>query len=160
MGSQIEVLLKKTMPATVAFSRMKGPLTQVPAAFGRLYDWISEKGYAPHGPAIAVYYITPGQVPDDQLLWELRSQVSGNEVACGLDAQGFGVKQVGAVQVAAAMHRGPFEKIEETYNAMMAWLAENDYEINGPLEEHYISDPAETPPDELLTEIRVSVRKK
>jgi len=35
----------------------------------------------------------------------------------------------------------------------------NGYEIVGPATEVYLSNPAETPPEELLTEVRFPVRK-
>ncbi len=160
MGDSVEVMVKQTKPMTVAFISVKGHFNQIPTAFGRLYSWITEKGYKPRGPAIAVYYDVPGQVPDDQLRWELRSQISEDIVAIGPDEQGLGVKRVGAVQVAATMHKGPYEEIEGTYRALMAWVAENGYEINGPPEELYFNDPAEMLPEELLTEIRIPISKK
>jgi len=143
---------------TVAFLSVRGHFSQIPTAFSRLYSWISEKGYKPRGPAIAVYYDVPGQVPDDQLRWELRSQVSENIVVIGPNEQGLGVKRVGAVQVVATMYKGPYEKMEGTYGALTAWVSENGYEINGPFEELYFNESART--EELVTEIRFPVRKK
>jgi AraC family transcriptional regulator len=159
MSYPIKIMVKQTKPMTVAFLSVKGHFNQIPAAFGRLYSWIGEKGYKPRGPAIVVYYDIPGQVPDDQLRWELRSQISEDVVAIGPDEQGLGVKRAGVVQVAATTHKGPYEKIEETYRALTAWVAESGYEINGPFEELYFSDAA-TLPEDLLTEIRFPISRK
>ena len=158
MSLSIKVTVKQTEPMTVAFLGVKGHFSQIPTAFSRLYSWISEKGYTPHGPAIAVYYDVPGQVPDDQLRWELRSQLSEDIVPTGSDEQGLGIKRVGAVQVATTMHKGPYEKVEGTYEALTEWVSENGYEINGPAEELYLNNPES--PEELVTEIRVPVSKK
>ena len=158
MSLSIEVTVKQTEPMTVAFLGVKGHFSQIPTAFSRLYSWISEKGYTPHGPAIAVYYDVPGQVPDDQLRWELRSQVSEDIVPTGPDEQGLGVKRVGAVQAATTMYKGPYEEMEGTYEALTEWVSENGYEINGPFEELYFNNPER--PEELLTEIRFPVSKK
>lgn len=160
MGSAIEVTVKKTEPATVAFIAVKGHFDQIPTAFGRLYSWIGEKGYKAHGPAIAVYYDIPGQVPDDELRWELRSQISDDITESEPDGEGLGVNRLGTTQVAAVMHRGPYEKLEETYQALALWVEENGYETNGPPEEAYFNDPAQAPSGEPLTEIRFPVRKR
>ena len=158
MSDSIEVSIKQMEPVTVAFLGVKGHFSQIPTAFGRLYSWISEKGYTPRGPAITVYYDVPGQVPDDQLRWELRSQISEDIVATGPDEQGLGIKQVGTVQVATAMYKGPYEEMEGTYTALTEWVSENGYEINGPIEELFLNDPAS--PEELITEIRFPVSRK
>ena len=160
MSSAIAVTIKKTRPMTVAFITVKGRLGQIPTAFGRLYSWISEKGYKARGPAIAVYYDIPGQVPDDELRWELRSQISGDIVESGPDGEGLGVKNLGATQIATVMHRGPYEKLEETYQVLTLWVEENGYEMSGPPEEAYFNDPAQTPSGEPLTEIRFPVCKR
>ena len=158
MSPAIEATVKETKPLTVAFIMMKGHYGQIPAAFGRLYGWIGEKGYKPCGPAIAVYHTMPGQVPDDESLWELRSQLSGDVLESGPDGEGLGVKRLGAAHVASAMHKGPYEGLEETYQALTLWVEENGYEANGPPEEMYFNDPARVPLDELRTEIRIPVR--
>ena len=152
--------VENTKPMTVAYISKQGSLDQIPDTFARLYSWIDQQGYRPYGPAIAVYHTIPGQVPDDQLLWELRSALSGNVAECEPDEHGLGVKQVGAVQVAAARHKGPYETIEETFNVLMDWLSKNDYEISGPFEELYYNNPEETSSEEPLTEIRFQIRKK
>jgi len=160
MSTAPDIRVENTRPMTVAYVSMKGPPDQIPDTFARLYTWIDQQGYRPRGPAIAVYYDTPGQVPDAQLRWELRSALSGNIAECEPDEHGLGVKQVGVVQIAAARHKGPYETIEETFNVLMDWLSKSDYEICGPFEELYYNNPEETSSKEPLTEIRLQIRKK
>jgi len=160
MHSTIKPTLKETKPMTVAFIKTKGHFSQIPAAFGRLYNWITEKGYKPHGPAIVVYYNIPGQVPDDELQWELRSQISEHVTESSPNREGLGVKRLGTAYVAAVTHEGPYEKLEETYQLLTLWVDNNEYEANGPPEELYFNSPEQVPPSELRTEIRFPVRKK
>jgi len=160
MASSIQVTVKQTEPMTVAFIGMWGPYTQIPEAFGKLYQWIGQKGYVPSGPPLGLYLNAPGQIPEDQLLWELRSPIAGDVALSEPDEQGLGVKHLAAIQVASTMHKGPFEKVEETYKALAEWVVQNGYEMSGPPEEVYFSNPAETRPEDLLTEIRFPVRKK
>ena len=156
----IEVTVKKTEPITVAFVSKKGPYTLIGETFGRLYHWIGEKGYVPAGPPIGVYFNAPGQVPDEELLWELRSPIAGDVAPSGPDEQGLGVKKVEGAEVASTMHKGPYDQVGATYGALAGWIAENGYQIIGPGEEVYLSDPDKTPPEELLTEIRFPVKKR
>ena len=160
MSTASDVRVGNTKPMTVAYISMKGSPDQIPATSARLYTWINQQGYQAHGPAIAVYPAIPGQVPDDQLLRELRSALSGNVAECEPDEHGLGIKQIGAVQVAETRHQGPYETIEETFNVLMDWLSKSDYEISGPFEELYYNNLEETSSEEPLTEIRFQIRKK
>ncbi len=156
----IEVTVKKTEPMTVAFVSMKGPYSLIGETFGKLYGLIGEKGYVPAGPPVGVYFNAPGQVPDEELLWELRSPIAGDIAPGGPDERGLGIKKVEAAEVAATMHKGPYDQEGATYGALAGWIAENGYEIVGPSEEVYLSDPGKTAPDELLTEVRFPVKKR
>ncbi len=156
----IEVTVKKTEPMTVAFASMKGPYSLIGETFGKLYGLIGEKGYVPAGPPVGVYFNAPGQVPDEELLWELRSPIAGDIAPGGPDERGLGIKKVEAAEVAATMHKGPYDQVGATYGALAGWIAENGYEIVGPSEEVYLSDPGKTAPDELLTEVRFPVKKR
>ena len=156
----IEVTVKKTEPMTVAFVSMKGPYSLIGETFGKLYGLIGEKGYVPAGPPVGVYFNAPGQVPDEELLWELRSPIAGDIAPGGPDERGLSIKKVESAEVAATMHKGPYDQVGATYGALAGWIAENGYEIVGPSEEVYLSDPGKTAPEELLTEIRFPVKKR
>ena len=156
----IEVTIKKTEPRTVAFVAMKGPYAKIPEAFPRLFGWIAEKGYIPAGPPMGVYFNAPGQVPDEELLWEVQCPIGGEVAPSGPDEQGLGVKRVEGAEVASTMHKGPFDQVGATFGALAGWIMENGYEIAGAGEEIYLSDPEKTPPGELLTELRFPVRKR
>ena len=156
----IKPILKDVEPLTVAFIKVKGHFNQIPAAFSKLYTWIIEKGYKPSGPAIAVYCNIPGQIPDNELEWELRSQISADASEINANKEGLGVKYIGAAYVASVTHEGLYEKLEGTYHSLTNWIEASKYEVNGPPEELYFNSPEEVPPSELLTEIRFPVDRK
>ena len=133
--TSIDVKVKDIKPMTVAFISIKGHFSQIPAAFGKLYGWIVQRGYKPVGPAMAEYYNIPGQVPDEQLSWELRSQLSGDVAEVAPDAEGLGVKKLDAIKMATTIYRGPYEGVEPTYVALGNWVVTNNYEVCGPPEE-------------------------
>lgn len=63
-------------------------------------------------------------------------------------------------EVAAILHKGPYDKVPETVARLEKFIAENDYEISGGLEEEFVRGPGkEGPgiPDEYLTIIRYEV---
>jgi AraC family transcriptional regulator len=61
---------------------------------------------------------------------------------------------------AVVTHQGPYEKLEDTYRAVMGqWLPQSGREPrNAPCFEVYRNDPDTTPPDELLTDIHVPLK--
>ena len=159
MDNSIDVKIKDINPMTVAFVNIKGDFSQIPMTFQKLYGWITKKGYKPIGPSIAVYYNIPGEVPDEQLRWELRSQLYGDIAKVGPDVEGLGVKKSDAVKMATTIYKGPYENIEPIYVALNTWIATNDYEVSGSVEELYFNDPT-TAGEEPITEIRFPVRKR
>ena len=158
--SNIEVTVKKTEPRTVAFVAMKGPYAKMGEAFATLFGWIAEKGYTPAGPPLGVFFNAPGQVADEELLWEVQCPIGGEVAPSGPDERGLGVKRVEGAEVASTMHKGPFQEVGKTYAALAGWIMENGYEIAGPAEEVYLTEPGKAIPEEFLTEVRFPVRKK
>ena len=155
-----EVTVKQTEPRTLAFITMKGPFDQIEGTFGRLFGWVIEKGYAPVGPPLGLYFNSPEQVPPEELLWELQCPLPDDTAPSEPDAGGVGIKKVPGVEVASIVHKGPFDEVGKIYGMLWEWVNSNGYEIVGPPEEVYFSDPSTTPPEELTTEIRFPVRKR
>lgn len=57
-------------------------------------------------------------------------------------------------EVAATMHKGPYDQLNLAHEAIQTWMIENDEEVGGAPWEVYISDPGEVPnPAEWLTEV-------
>jgi DNA-binding transcriptional MerR regulator len=56
---------------------------------------------------------------------------------------------------ACATHVGPYDQIPLTTHAVLAWCAERGHPLRGPIREVYISDPAVTAPDQLVTHLMV-----
>jgi AraC family transcriptional regulator len=59
--------------------------------------------------------------------------------------------------MATAVHTGPYEECEPTYNDLFAWIKAHGRTITGPIREVYLNDPAEVAPEEILTEIYVPI---
>jgi AraC family transcriptional regulator len=152
--------IKKTEPITVAFIAMKGSLSLTNSAFGKLYTFLAEAGFLPAGPPSRVYFNTPGQVPDQELKWELRVPIAGICDSSGPDGRGLGFRCLEEATVASIIHRGPFSNIGDTYDKLKSSIASKGYHVAGPCEEVYLTEPGNTPPVEIRTEVRFPVKKK
>ena len=151
-----QATIKKTEPETVAFLHMHGPYAQIPQAYGTLYGWLESQGLTAIGMPHAVYRTLPDEGPESQADWELLAPVSDTQDA-DENANGLGVRHLESTPVAFVMHKGPYDSVGPAYDQLVRWIATNGYEIAGPAEEVYFSDP-QTPPEETLTEIRFPVR--
>jgi len=62
-----------------------------------------------------------------------------------------------AGRAAQFMHVGPYDKIGETTTKAFAWLAVQGYKAQGRLIEDYVSDPGNTPPEQLQTRLTIPI---
>lgn len=143
---------------TVAYIAMQGSYSQIPEAMGRMYRWVMEGPLEPAGMPMGVYLTDPASVPEAEAVWEVWAPVASGPDESAPDESGVGLKTIPAMTVASAMHKGPYESVGPTYEALCAWVAEEGYEIVGPPMEVYYSDADELTPDEYLTEVRFEVR--
>jgi effector-binding domain-containing protein len=61
------------------------------------------------------------------------------------------------VKMVKTLHKGPYEKVGDTYNRLFEWMAKNGKEVKGPYREYYLNDPTEVPPEEILTEVYAQI---
>lgn len=61
---------------------------------------------------------------------------------------------------ARATHVGPYDQMSLTAHAVLAWCAERRHAVCGEIREVYVSDPALTSPDELVTHLLVPIEKE
>lgn len=61
------------------------------------------------------------------------------------------------VKMVKTIHKGPYEKVGETYDKLFEWMAQNNREVKGPYREYYLNDPGEVPPEEILTEVYAQI---
>jgi DNA-binding transcriptional MerR regulator len=58
---------------------------------------------------------------------------------------------------ASATHIGPYDQISLTAHALLAWVSERGHTPVGPLREVYVSNPATTSPDRLVTHLMIKL---
>ena len=71
-----------------------------------------------------------------------------------------GIQTVGGGRYAVTTHKGPYANLEATYAELMGkWFPQSGERIGDNLcFEHYLNDPDTTPPDELLTDLYISIK--
>lgn len=153
-----EAMIEQVESAAVAFVEMHGPYAQMPTAFGTLYGWVAAHGLVPEGMPRGVFLTAPDTTPEDAAVWELWVALAGDPGDVAMDAAHCGVKHVPAHTEAWILHKGPYDSIAPTYDALGGWVAEHGYVVTGAPMEVYLSDPAVTAPADYLTEIRFPVR--
>ncbi len=129
------------------------------AAFGTLQEFADRKGIRVAGPPRAIY---TGYSPEGM------DFVVAVPVATAPEASALeGPVTVGELPGGRALrfeHRGPYQALANTYNAITGWMMETgrmesemDWDRYMPMWEEYLTDPESTPEEELLTHIFLPV---
>lgn len=148
-----EVTVETAPAMTVLVLPMTGSYDQHREAIGRLFQYAGSAGIAPVGAPFGVYHNDPDEVAEEALVWEIAVPVSADATA----EAPFEVRQVPERQLAAVLCTGPFDGTTPCYEALYTWIGANGYTPAGPPEEHWISDPGNTPPESLQERIAVPV---
>lgn len=124
-------------------------------AFGDLMKIVEEHGIEFAGAPRAIY-TAYGQ---DGVRFTLAIPVAG---AVELDAKDARTGELPEAKTLRFVHTGPYDRLMQTYAAITSWMvdhkymkAQSDWDRYMPMWEEYISDPATTPPEELVTWIHL-----
>ena len=143
-------------PLRVAFIRHIGPYEQVRPVFDRLAVRATKWASKVDPLFLGVAHDNPAITPAAQLRFDCCIEVDTNVRG----ESDIGVTEVGGGEYATTIHRGPFDRLAETYS----WLALQFMRREGrtmrmaPCIEIYLTPPERTPPAQLLTEVLVPVR--
>ncbi|MDD6441211.1 MAG: MerR family transcriptional regulator [bacterium] len=100
-------------------------------------------------------YLEPGCKEED-ILVELCEAVTEPKEEIGE----LRYKQMPAIQAACIFHKGSYHTLAESYETVLKYIEDNDYEIVGEIRENYIDGVwNKESENEWLTEIQVPVRK-
>lgn len=119
-------------------------------AYGAIMQYLMEIGENPAGAPFAAYYNMDMNDLDVEI---------GFPVAQKIDGKGkVQSSEIPAGKYATTLHIGPYSGVEPAYNALMAWINENNYTPTGIAYEFYLNDPSEIPENELQTQIMFSLK--
>ena len=142
----VPVLAIQTETTIADIGTVMGP------AYGELYGYIAERGVAPTGPPTAVY----SKVDEDGAV-EVEICVP---VSSPVDGRGRIVSdELSDATVITTLHRGPYEKLAEAYEALEEYARSHGLEVAGPMREEYLNGPPDTPPERFETRISWPVQQ-
>jgi AraC family transcriptional regulator len=152
----MEVKIQQVKPMRVAFVRHVGPYAQCGVAWEKLCGWAGQHGLlGPNTIVVGVCYDDPDVTPSDRVRYDACITVNADVTPAGE----VGVQDIGGGDYAITVHRGPYEKLSETYAQLCGqWLPSSGRELrSSPSLEIYHNDPATTRPEDLVTDIYVPV---
>ncbi len=152
----MEIVEKKIRERQVAYISYKGPFEEIPVLMGEVVGFIMARGLQMMGPPFGVYFNSPQEVPVEELMYEIGIPFAGETEEEGR----VKIKTEPEKLVLSTVYKGPYSEAGMAIGALGEYAYRNGYEIIGPPIETYISDPNETPENDLVTEMAFPVVKK
>lgn len=152
----MEIVEKKLEKKQVAYISFKGSYDEVPVLLGEVVGFIMAKGLQMAGPPFGIYFNSPQEVKEEELMYEIAIPFAGEAEEEGR----VKIKIIPGQVVLSRVYKGPYSECGMALGTLAEYAYKNGYEIVGPPMEVYLSDPNETPEKELLTEVNFPVIKK
>ncbi len=151
-GETMEVSIKRLQPLRVAFVRHIGPYSQCGSAWETLCRRLGSQGrIGPDAKFIGLSYDDPDVTPAERLRYDACVPVSP-----AVEPEGeVGVQVIEGGEYAMTLHRGPYERLAETYARLCGqWIPRSGRTVRAaPALELYLNHAENTPPADLATEI-------
>jgi AraC family transcriptional regulator len=151
-GPPMDVRIETVPVMRVAFMRHIGPYRQVGRIWERLMAWAGPRGLlGPRTLCIGIGHDDPHVTPPDKVRYDACITVDEHFQPEGE----VGVQEVGGGEYAVTTHRGPYEKLTETYAPLCGeWLPASGREPRAdPAFEIFRNTPQDTAPEDLRTDI-------
>jgi effector-binding domain-containing protein len=147
MSYNCEILEKPAQPSLAI--RTRTAVADLPQLMGKSYQAIAqllgELGEQPAGPPYAAYFNMEMQNLDVEVGFPVHHVLSGKgQIVAG---------EIPGGKLASCQFTGPYSDMVPAYEALQQWVSEEGYEATGVSYEVYLNDPAQTPPQELMTQI-------
>jgi AraC family transcriptional regulator len=152
------VRVERIEPMRVAFMRHVGPYDEVGSLWGKFMAWAGAHGLLSRQPMlIGIGHDDPHVTPADRVRYDAcipvdeRFQPEGD----------VGVQEIPGGDYAVTTHRGPYEKLGETYARLCGeWLPASGRELrSAPPFEVYRNSPMNAAPADLITDIHLPLEE-
>jgi effector-binding domain-containing protein len=152
-----QVTIKKVEPQLIASIRDVLPsYGAVGPLYGEIFKYLGRKFvFKPAGPPMFICHDNEYKESDVdvEVAVPIGKNISGSDRVNVYELPGM-------EQAACTIYKGAYDGISEAYNALMAWIEGNGYQIIGPDRELYLTDPNKVrDPAENITEIQFPVKK-
>ncbi len=153
-GQTMNVEIKHMPELRVGTVRHVGPYNQIPRAFERLGSIAGPAGILrADTELIALYHDDPESMPQEQLRSDAGVTVPTEETL----PEGMVEQRIPEGRYAVAVHVGPYERLGDAWARFMGeWLPASGHRLgDGPSYEIYRNTPADTPKQDLRTEMYI-----
>jgi len=154
----LDVSVREFPALPFAFLRHVGPYNEVGPVFQRACAIAAAKGlFGPDTKVMMLSYDDPNVTDEDKLRSDAGITLSDAAADTGELSRG----EIAGGTYAVAVYKGPYEGLRGAYDWLYGtWLPAAGYEADDrPCAEVYLNDPQETAPEDLLTELRMPVRR-
>jgi effector-binding domain-containing protein len=154
---EYQITTKKVEPMLVASIRDVMPhYGDVGQLYGEIFKHLGKKFiFKPAGPVMLICHDKEYKESDVDIeaIVPISKNISSSDKVKVYELPGL-------EEAAFTIYKGSYEGIGEVYNALMAWIESNGYQITGPDREIYFTDPSKVKdPAENVTEIQLPVAK-
>ncbi|MFW6253861.1 MAG: GyrI-like domain-containing protein [Chitinivibrionales bacterium] len=118
--------------------------------YTRLIKYLADQNGYPAGPPYVAFFNTDMEDMEIELGIPVSEKLPPQD-----DIQ---PSEISSGRVASCIHTGPYNEIEGAYTALTEWVRQNGYEPTGVAYEFYLNDPAQTPPQELQTQVEFPIK--
>jgi effector-binding domain-containing protein len=114
-------------------------------SYRAIAQFLGELGEQPAGPAYAAYFNMDMQDLDVEIGFPVSRVLSGKGEIIASEIPGG--------RLATCLYTGVYSEIGPAYEELTQWIAKEGCETAGVSYEFYLNDPAQIPPQELMTQI-------
>ncbi|HUQ87565.1 MAG TPA: GyrI-like domain-containing protein [Vicinamibacterales bacterium] len=149
----MNVEIRECPQIRIAGIRHIGPYNEIGRSFQRLGSVL--KGPPPEGSQmIAVFHDDPATTPADRLRSDAAMTLPNNAKT----PDGLIEQRIPAGRYARTVHKGPYEGLPATWNALKnEWLPKSGHKMGTASYELYVNNPMTTEKSELVTEIYLRI---
>ena len=147
----------KDIPAlTVASVESSGSFEQLTLVFMDLFRWVLINGGKVSSYPMALFPAPPGEIPAEGIRFEACIPIDPESDI--KPCEEVSIRQLPACTVAFTRHQGGFGEVGRTYDRLLEWIGENNYEVAGPSRELFLTNPMQTEEGDLVTEIQIPIK--
>ena len=146
------MLASKTIVFSKGSANWDSAFDTLVEAFKNVYGVLQKQGLKPAGPAMTIYTAT------DDTGFEYQAGVPVAEEPKGPLPEGLAVGKSPEGRALKFIHRGSYDAMDSTYEAITNHLDEKRLEARDLFVEHYVTDPLTTPEDNLVIEVYVPIK--
>jgi effector-binding domain-containing protein len=121
-------------------------------AFKKINAELAKQGVKPSGPPMTIYTST------DDTGFEFQAGVPVAEAPKGALPEGLAIGKSPEGKALKFLHRGSYDAMDSTYEAITNHLDEKRLEARDLFVEYYVTDPITTPEDNLVIEVYVPIK--